>query len=104
MRGYGDFRTRTRERWTGPWRSLNAELARIASYLAQGATADLQARLLRLEQTRDEVKLLRELDRIIAAHGLVEFRDALVTLLDRLETTLLKSVFLAVSVPASRRC
>ena len=87
MRGYGDLSdedTRAMDRTVA---ELNAELARIASYLAQGATADLQARLLRLEQTRDEVKLLRELDRIIAAHGLVEFRDALVTLLDRLETT-----------------
>ena len=87
MRGYGDLSdedTRALDRTVA---ELNAELARIASYLAQGATADLQARLLRLEQTRDEVKLLRELDRIIAAHGLVEFRDALVTLLDRLETT-----------------
>ena len=47
----------------------------------------MQARLLQLEQTRDEVKLLRELDRIITAHGLVEFRNTLATLLDRLETT-----------------
>ena len=76
MRGYGDLSdedTRALDRTVA---ELNAELARIASYLAQGATADLQARLLRLEQTRNEVKLLRELDRIIAAHGLVEFVTA----------------------------
>jgi GTP-binding protein EngB required for normal cell division len=66
---------------------LNAELARISDYLAQGATADLQARIQRLEQTGDEIRLLRELDRIVTAHGLVEFRNALATLLDRLETT-----------------
>lgn len=86
MRGYGqlsDEDARALERIVA---ELNAELSRIANYLAQGATADLQARLQRLEQTRDEVKLLRELDRIVTAHGLVEFRNALVTLLDRLET------------------
>ena len=87
LRGYGqlsDEDARTMDRIVA---ELNAELARITNYLAQGATADLQARLLQLEQTRDGVKLLRELDRIITAHGLVEFRSALVTLLDRLETT-----------------
>jgi hypothetical protein len=87
MRGYGllsDEDARAMDRIVA---ELNAELNRIRDYLAQGTTADLQARLLRLEQTRDEVRLLRELDRIIAAHGLVEFRNTLAMLLDRLETT-----------------
>ena len=87
MRGYGQLSDEDARAIDRIVAELNAELNRISDYLAQGTTADLQARLLRLEQTRDEVKLLRELDRIIAAHGLVEFRTALVTLLDRLETT-----------------
>jgi hypothetical protein len=67
MRGYGQFSeddTRTMDRIVA---ELNAELARITEYLAQGATADLQARLLRLEQTRSEVKLLREAIRELEA-------------------------------------
>ena len=87
MRGYGQFSEDDARTMDSIVAELNAELSRITEYLAQGATADLQARLLRLEQTRGEVKLLRELERIITAHGLVEFRNALVTLLDRLETT-----------------
>ncbi len=87
MRGYGQLSEEDARTMNRIVAELNAELARITNYLAQGTTADLQARLLRLEQTRDEVKLLRELDRIIAAYGLVEFRNTLVTLLDRLEST-----------------
>ncbi len=87
MRGYGELSgedARTIDRIVA---ELNAELNRIRDYLAQGTTADLQARIQRLEQTRDEVKLLRELERIVTAYGLVEFRNALVSLLDRLEST-----------------
>jgi len=64
---------------------LNAALDRLAAYLDKGPDADLQARLQKLEQTRDEVALLRELERVITTHGLVEFRGALTMLLDRLE-------------------
>lgn len=65
---------------------LNASLNRLGAYLAQGTEADLQARLQRLEQTHDEIKLLGELERIITAQGLVEFRGTLSLLLDRLES------------------
>jgi len=64
---------------------LNAALARLMSYLVQGSDADLAARLQELEQTRDEVPLLRELERIVTAHGLVALRGTLRMLLDRLE-------------------
>ena len=87
LRGYGQLSDEDMRAMDQIVAELNAELNRIRDYLAQGTTADLQARLLRLEQTRDEVKLLRELDRIIANHGLVEFRNTLAMLLDRLETT-----------------
>ena len=46
----------------------------------------MQARLERLGETGDEVRLLAEIERIITAHGLVEFRGALTMLLDRFET------------------
>lgn len=65
---------------------LKAALERLSDYLAQGSDADLLARLQALGQTRDEVRLLRELERVIAAHGLVALRGTLEMLLERLET------------------
>ena len=87
LRGYGQLSDEDARAMDRIVAELNAGLNRIRDYLAQGTTADLQARIQQLEQTRDEVKLLRELDRIIAGHGLVEFRNTLAMLLDRLETT-----------------
>ncbi|HUW00407.1 MAG TPA: dynamin family protein [Gallionella sp.] len=65
---------------------LYAALEQFMSYLHQGSDADLPARLQKLEQTRDEMPLLRELERIITAHGLVALRGTLAMLLDRMES------------------
>jgi GTP-binding protein EngB required for normal cell division len=86
MKGYGKLSSEDEQLLNKIVAELNSVLNRLGTYLAQGADADLQSRLQRLEQTKDEVRLLRELERIITAHGLVEFRGALVLLLDRLET------------------
>lgn len=64
---------------------LNAALERLMSYLRQGSDTDFLSRLQKLEQTRDEVPLLRELERIITTHGLVALRGTLAMLLDRME-------------------
>jgi GTP-binding protein EngB required for normal cell division len=86
FRGYGELTGDAAGRLDQIRSELQALVARLEKYLAGGDTGDLQARLQRLEQTTDEVRLLRELERIITAHGLVEFRSALARLLDRLET------------------
>jgi GTP-binding protein EngB required for normal cell division len=86
MLGYGKLADEDRQTLDRIVAELNSVLNRLNAYLAQGTDADLQTRLQRLEQTKDEVKLLRELERIITAHGLVEFRATLALLLDRLET------------------
>ena len=49
------------------------------------ARENLQERLERLEQTGEEVSLLRKLETVITEHGLVEFRSTLSMVLDRLE-------------------
>lgn len=85
MRGYGQFSAEDEQRFASAVAELNAAIGRIKAFLAHGAEHDLQARLARLESTTDEVRLLRELDRIVTAHGLVEFRGTLATLLERLE-------------------
>ena len=85
MEGYGKISDADRQAMNKIVAELNSILNRLAAYLAQGTDVDLQSRLQRLEQTKDEVKLLRELERIITAHGLIEFRASLSLLLDRLE-------------------
>lgn len=65
---------------------IGALLNKLSAYLAKGAGADLQTRLERLGETSDEVRLLSEIERIVAAQGLVEFRGALTMPLDRFES------------------
>ncbi len=64
---------------------LKSELQQFKSFLSQGSDAGLQARLAKLDETRDAVPLLRELERIVTANGLLELRTTLSMLLDALE-------------------
>ena len=61
-------------------------VSRLDSYLAQGQSADLAQRLRRLEEAGGDIALVKALERAIDQHGLVEFRPALATIIDRLET------------------
>jgi GTP-binding protein EngB required for normal cell division len=61
-------------------------VAKLRSYLGKGAGGDLQQRLQQLGKTGDEIRLLSEIERIVTAHGLVEFRGTLGMLLDRMES------------------
>jgi GTP-binding protein EngB required for normal cell division len=85
MLGYGELIDADIRAITDIVAELDAALERLMSYVAQGSDADLPARLQKLEQTRDDVALLRELERIVTAHGLVALRGTLSMLLDRLE-------------------
>ncbi len=85
MGGYGKLSVEAAHKIDAIVAELRAAIDRLADYLAQGADGNLQARLQRLEQTREEAKLLRELDRVVTAHGLVEFRNAVTMLLERME-------------------
>ncbi len=66
---------------------LAAELEGLASeldaFLARDPELDLRQRLERLGKTTDETGLAPELEQIITAHGLVEFRRPFATLVDR---------------------
>jgi len=85
MMSYGPLSDADTEKIDNIVAELYAALERLMSYLRQGADTDLPARLHKLEQTRDEVPLLRELERVIAAHGMVALRGTLSMLLDRME-------------------
>ncbi len=65
---------------------LDGLVAKLRTYLGKGAGGDLQQRLQQLGKTGDEIRLLSEIERIVTAHGLVEFRRTLSMLLDRMES------------------
>jgi GTP-binding protein EngB required for normal cell division len=87
MTGYGPLSPADNATLEGIVSELNRLLNRIGKLLEQGSLADLQARLNRLERMSNEIPLLRELERIVTGHGLVEIRNALSLLLDRLDNS-----------------
>jgi GTP-binding protein EngB required for normal cell division len=70
--------------------SVEADLARLVralhTYVAQGLGRDLSARLARLEQAPIDPRLLRVLERVVRERGLIEYRAALESLLEHLES------------------
>jgi GTP-binding protein EngB required for normal cell division len=85
LRGYGALSDEDIKAINEVVAELNAAIERLLAYLNKGPDADLQTRFARLEKTTDDARLLRELDRVITAHGLIELRGALLMLLERLE-------------------
>jgi GTP-binding protein EngB required for normal cell division len=85
MRGYGALTDGDVKAINGVVAELNATLERLIAHWNRSSEADLQARLARLEATNHEARLLRELERVVTTHGLIEFRGALELLLERLE-------------------
>ena len=86
MRAYGSLSTQAADRFDRIRAELDGLVAKLRSFLGKGAGGDLQQRLQRFGKTGDEIRLLGEIERIITAHGLVEFRGALSMLLDRMES------------------
>ena len=86
MAGYGALGDGAAVEIAGLVDEMQGIIARLDSYLAQGQSADLENRLQRLEETGSDTKLVKALERVIDQRGLVEFRPALGTIIDRLET------------------
>ena len=86
MLAYGPLSSDAAQRLDGIRAELDGLLAKLRNFLGKGAGGDLQQRLQQLGKTGDEVRLLSEIERIITAHGLVEFRGMLSMLLDRMES------------------
>ncbi len=85
MRAYGPLSSEAAHKLDGIRAELDGLVANLRSFLGKGAGGDLQKRLQQLGKTGDEIRLLSEIERIITAHGLVEFRGTLSMLLDRME-------------------
>lgn len=86
MRAYGPLSPEAADRLDRIRAALDGLVAKLRTYLGRGAGGDLQQRLQHFGKTNDEIRLLSEIERIVTAHGLVEFRGTLGMLLDRMES------------------
>jgi GTP-binding protein EngB required for normal cell division len=85
MRGYGKVPESVIPELNGIAGEFQGLVQKLNSYLGQGMAADLQKRLTRLDQTGNDIELLKAIERIVMEHGLVEFRSTLSMIVDRLE-------------------
>ena len=86
MTGYGDLAATASTALSGLVDEMQGIISRLDSYLAQGQSADLAARLQRLGEAGGDLVLVQMLERAIGRHGLVELRPAIATIIDCLET------------------
>jgi GTP-binding protein EngB required for normal cell division len=85
MRGYGEIPPAAAVELNGIAGGLQVLVRQLDHYLVRGPRENLGDRLVRLEQSGEEVSLLKKLESVIAEHGMVEFRSTLSMILDRLE-------------------
>ncbi len=85
MSGYGEVPPAAAVELNGIAGELQGLVRQLDQYLMRGSRENLQERLERLEQTGDEIPVLKKLESVISDHGLVEFRSTLSMILDRLE-------------------
>jgi GTP-binding protein EngB required for normal cell division len=83
LRGYGEVDVESAAAIERLVADMKTILRRMAIYLDRGEGEGLAGRLAQLDATVHEIELLRELDRIIAAHGLIELRVPLEQLVER---------------------
>lgn len=86
MRGYGAVPDALVPQIEGIVDELRTIVQKLGEYLAEDPGHDLQARLARLEQGRDDIRGLKVLERIITGRGLVEFRPRLAMLVERVSS------------------
>ena len=86
MRGYGGVPDALVPRIEGIVDELRTIVQKVNEYLAEDPGHDLQARLARLEHGRDDVHILKVLERIITERGLVEYRPRLAMLVERVSS------------------
>jgi GTP-binding protein EngB required for normal cell division len=86
MAGYGEVDPAASTEVSGLVDEMQGIISRLDAYLAQDQSVDLQTRLQRLEEAGADLGLVRALERSIDQYGMVEFRPALGTIIDRFET------------------
>jgi hypothetical protein len=83
MRGYGEVPAPGNDLLETIRMELNLVLSNLQAYLEQCGNADLEERVQRIAEDGDEGLLIKQLDRIITTHGLVEYRNALAMIVGR---------------------
>jgi GTP-binding protein EngB required for normal cell division len=86
MRGYGEVPADIVPELNGLVHEIKAMLDQMSGYLGQDLGQDSGARLQRLQQTGDEIELLKRLEVVITQQGLVDYRGRLSAILDRIES------------------
>ena len=86
MRGYGNVSESKVRELNGRVHEMIGAIDKLDAYLAQGLGQDFQGRLDRLERSGSDVTIMKNLERIINNHGLVEFRSMLTMIIERLES------------------
>jgi GTPase Era involved in 16S rRNA processing len=86
LRGYGEVSPPGSNLLEAIRTELNLALGNLQTYLEQCGSADLEQRIGKIAEIRDDGPLIKRLERIITTHGLVEYRSALATIVDKLET------------------
>jgi GTP-binding protein EngB required for normal cell division len=85
MQGYGLVPESAAVDLNGIAGELLGLVAKLDRYVADDEGEDLKQRLERLEQTGDEMQLLRRIEQVVTDRGLVEFRCTIADILDRAE-------------------
>jgi GTP-binding protein EngB required for normal cell division len=85
MRGYGDVPEPVVTELNGIVGELLGLVSKLSRYVGAGIGADLKERLEHLEKTSDVFALLREVERVVAERGMVEYRQPIANILDRAE-------------------
>jgi GTP-binding protein EngB required for normal cell division len=85
MRGYGDLPESVATELNGIAGELMSLINRFDLYLLEGVGEDLKVRLARLEQSGNDIQLLERIENTVRQRGLVEFRPAIASILDRAE-------------------
>jgi GTP-binding protein EngB required for normal cell division len=86
MVGYGELADGAATGIAGLVDEMRGLVSRLDSYLAQGGSANLNERLRRLRENGGDVAVVQTIERAIDQYGLVEYRPALATVVDRLES------------------
>jgi len=85
MRGYGEVPASVATELNGIVGELSSLIQRFDRYLSEGIGEDLQARVTRLERAGNDLALLEKIEQTVRDRGLVEFRSAIASILDRAE-------------------
>lgn len=84
LRGYGELSGPAITQLRGMVEQMKSSIRKLMGYLSE--TADLSTRLDRLNRADNDAALLQRIISIVDRHGMVEFRPAISSILERLET------------------